>query len=476
MTRPSLSHLQEALQAGEITLESLVNRYLQQIEATRHLNIYVEVFDQEALEKARQLDKKLHSRDYKPGKLFGAVISIKDVLCYKDHHVSAGSRMLANYTSPYNATAIQRIIDEDAIIIGRTNCDEFAMGSTNEHSYYGPTLNGLDPTRVPGGSSGAAAVSVQQNTCLLALGSDTGGSVRQPAAYCGVVGFKPSYGRISRYGLIAYASSFDQIGIVGVHIEDIYPLLQVIEGHDPMDATSSDAKPTADISSVHEKNYKIAYFNEVVHQAAINTRVQMSFKHVLEKLNLSGHELSGVDFPLLDYLIPAYYVLTTAEASSNLSRYDGIRYGHRAENVQSIEDLIQRSRSEGFGLEVKRRIMMGTFVLSVGYFDAYFTKAQKVRRMIKEAMDAIFSDYDFLIMPTTPDIAPKLGEAIKNPVQMYLSDIFTVLANLCGYPAISLPQAHSESGNNLPMAFQLVGKSFDEARLLKLANQLSSLA
>lgn len=474
MIQRSLEQIQESLLRGDTTLEAMVRGYLTRIDSCRELNIYVEVYRDEALSRARMLDAKISGNPEELGRMFGAVVSIKDVLCVADAEVTAASGILKGFRSTFSATAVARAVAEDVILIGRTNCDEFAMGSTNENSIYGPTLNGLDPSRVPGGSSGAAAVSVQQDTCLLALGSDTGGSVRQPAAYCGIVGFKPTYGRISRYGLIAYASSFDQIGILGHHVKDVHRLLQVIEGQDPMDATSSARPATSDLSDGRRKTFRLCYFPEVMEHPALDKDISAAFNRQLEGLRDNGHLIRAEQFGLMKYLVPAYYVLTTAEASSNLSRYDGIRYGQTETSADNLHDLIVGSRSAGFGLEVKRRIMMGTFVLSVGYFDAYFLKAQKVRKMIKEQVDRLLEEYDFLLMPTTTGVAPRLGDALKNPVEMYLSDVYTVLANLGGYPAVALPMSMFQS--SLPHSFQIIAKPFDEGRLLQFAQSVQNMA
>ncbi len=465
----SLSDIQKSLRNGQQTISELVESYLKRIEETTDLNIYIEVYKEEAKALAASLDQKIQKGE-SLGPLFGAVISIKDVLCYKDHKVSAASKMLAGFTSQFTGTAIQRLLDADAIIIGRTNCDEFAMGSTNENSAYGPTLNGLDSERVPGGSSGAAAVSVERDTCLIGIGSDTGGSVRQPAAFCGIYGFKPSYGRISRYGLIAYGSSFDQIGVLAKGIEDISRVLNIMSGEDPMDATSLNMDPPEIVKHPVDQQYKIAYIPEVLDHPGLNPDIRKGTMSFIEGLRDRNHECTPISFELLPYLVPAYYVLTTAEASSNLSRYDGIRYGHQAKDFEQLEDLYERSRSEGFGAEVKRRIMMGTFVLSVGYFDAYFTKAQQVRTLIIDRMKEIFAEYDFLIMPTTTDIAWKRGEMSGDPVSMYLSDIYTVLANLGGYPAISIPQQNEQL--ILPFGVQIMSDLYDERKLLSLCLSL----
>ena len=466
----SIKETQNAIVKGEVSVVKIVQAYLDRITETQDLNIYIEVWGDEAIQRAQVLDAEYKLNPDEIGPLHGVVMSIKDVLCYKDHIVTAGSNILKKFESQLTATAVQRAIDAGAIIIGRTNCDEFAMGSTNEHSTYGATLNGLDRDHVPGGSSGGAAVSVQMKTCLIALGSDTGGSVRQPAAYCGVYGFKPTYGRISRYGLIAYGSSFDQIGILANEVEDISCVFSVIEGKDDLDATSSDQVITKHKDREPPKEYKIAYFPEVMHHPGLSESMKTACQDKMDELLKMGHLLEPVSFDLLDYLVPAYYVLTTAEASSNLSRYDGVRYGHRTDAVDDIESLYVNSRSEGFGIEVKRRIMMGTFVLSVGYFDDYFTKAQKVRQLISSRINDILATYDFIIMPTITDTAPKLGDATKDPVEMYLSDVFTVLANLCGLPAISFPV--KIEGSHLSGGVQLMAAAHDESRLLALTNKI----
>ena len=326
----SLKEVQEGLLRGQFTLHQLVQSYLERIDQSKDLNIYVEVFASEALDTAKKLDKKLKDGPQAVGKLFGAVISIKDVLCYKGHKVSAGSKILEGFTSQFTATAVQKLLDEDAIIIGRTNCDEFAMGSTNEHSVYGPTLNGLDDTRVPGGSSGGAAVSVERRTCLIGLGSDTGGSVRQPASFCGVYGMKPSYGRISRYGLIAYGSSFDQIGVITHNVQDCAMVVHVMSGQDHMDATSAPLPPISSNFDKEPRTYRVAYIPEILEHSSLDPEIKDGCYRMIEHLSSNGHECVPISFDLLPYLVPAYYVLTTAEASSNLSRYDGIRYGLRA--------------------------------------------------------------------------------------------------------------------------------------------------
>lgn len=467
----SISSFQEALYAGNTTCENAVRQYLERIEQFRHLNAFVEVFAEEALERARSLDARVQKGE-KLGPLAGVVTGIKDVICYKDHKVSASSNILKGFTSLYSATAVERLLAADAVIIGNLNCDEFAMGSTNENSAYGKVLNALDNTRVPGGSSGGSAVAVQADLCLVSLGSDTGGSVRQPADFCGIIGLKPSYGRISRHGLIAYASSFDQIGIFGKNIADVAAVLQVIAGPDSYDSTASQ-KEVPDYQSYlkHNKSYKIAYLKDALYHDGLDAEMKAGYELFFDNLKAEGHTVEAVDFAYLDYIVPAYYVLTTAEASSNLSRFDGVKYGYRTP-AQGLEltDFYKKSRSEGFGKEVKRRILLGTFVLSAGYYDAYFTKAQQVRRLVVEKLNGILSGYDAILMPTVPTTAFKIGEKMEDPIAMYLADIYTVLANLTGVPAISVPlQRHS---NGMPYGIQIIAKQFDEGHLLQIANNL----
>lgn len=470
----SLSQVQEKLKSGETSCEELVNYYLEQIENSNELNIYVEVFAEEALKKAKALDQKLQAGSEKLGRLHGLVLSIKDVLCYEGHQVTAGSKILSGFESLFSATAIQRIVDEDAIIIGRVNCDEFAMGSTTENSYYGPSRNAADPTRVPGGSSGGSAVAVQADTCLVSLGTDTGGSVRQPASFCGVIGMKPSYGRVSRYGLLAYGSSFDQLGVLANSVADVALLMEIMAGQDDFDSTASQqAVPAYSQSLSYEKKAKIAYFRTALEHKSLDPGVKDICSSLIEQLKAKGHEVEAVDFEYLDYIIPAYYVLTTAEASSNLSRYDGVRFGYRSANADNLESTYKKSRTEGFGTEVKRRIMLGTFVLSSGYYDAYYTKAQKVRRLIADKTQEIFKDYDFILMPAAPGTAWPIGENTDDPVAIYLADIFTVQANMVGIPAISLPVGTHPNG--LPVGVQFMANKFEEEALLGFAEKVMAI-
>lgn len=466
-----LSDIQADLSTGKLNLVALVEHYLEQIQASEALNIFVEVYAEEALAQAKKLDQKLQANQDDLGRLCGLVLSHKDVICYQDHQVTAGSKILEGFTSLFSATAIERLLAEDAIIIGRVNCDEFAMGSTNETSVYGPTKNGADPSKVPGGSSGASAVAVQMDTCLISLGSDTGGSVRQPAGFCGVLGMKPSYGRISRHGLLAYGSSFDQIGILAHSVSDIAITLEIMAGADEFDSTVSQAEvPNYTDALAKAKKAKIAYFDTAINHPQLDPEVRDQSQALIGKLKKAGHTVEAVSFDYLDYIIPAYYVLTTAEASSNLSRYDGVRFGHRAAGAKTLLETYKKSRTEGFGTEVKRRIMLGTFVLSSGYYDAYYSKAQKVRQLVYQATKAIFQDYDFILMPTAPSTAWNLGESLDDPVKMYLADIFTVQANMTGIPAIALPLGRHSNG--LPIGIQFMADTLQEAPLLTFAQQV----
>ncbi len=468
----SLAYVQQLLRSGSLCMEQLVAHYLEQIAATQHLNIYVEVYAEEALARARALDVRLAKAPASLGRLWGMVTGIKDVICYQDHEITAASHILKGFRPLFSATALERLLAEDAIVIGRVNCDEFAMGSSNENSCYGPTRNAADPERVPGGSSGASAVAVQANTCLTALGSDTGGSVRQPAAFCGVVGLKPSYGRISRHGLIAYGSSLDQIGILSHNVADAALMLEVMAGPDGFDATASSVPVDAYSALLApDRPMRVAWFREVLEHPSLDEGVRSLCFDFIKRMEQAGHTVQAVPFEYLDYTIPAYYVLATAEASSNLSRYDGIRFGYRSPSAYDLQSTYKRSRTEGFGKEVKRRIMLGAFVLSAGYYDAYYAKAQQIRRLIHDRFKAIFQEFDFVLMPAAPGVAWRLGEKITDPVEMYLADVFTVTANLVGIPAIALPVGvHPDSG--LPVGLQLMADAFQEKALLGFAHHL----
>lgn len=459
------------LNDNSTTCVAAVTYYLEKIKANERLNAFTEVYSAEALEKAALLDKKRKSGE-PAGKLHGVVVAVKDVICYKGHKVTAASKILEGFESVYNATAVQKLLDEEAIIIGSCNCDEFAMGSSNENSAYGNVLNALDETKVPGGSSGGSAVAVQAGMCMISLGSDTGGSVRQPADFCGIVGLKPTYGRISRYGLIAYASSFDQIGIFGTNVEDAALALEVIAGADDFDSTVSLAavEPYSE-NHAGDKKYRIAYFEEAISHPSLDKEIAGSIRETIQQLKAAGHVVEAVKFNLLEYIVPAYYVLTTAEASSNLSRYDGIRYGHKTkEKADNLNHFYKLNRSEGFGKEVQRRIMLGTFVLSAGYYDAYFSKAQQVRRLLVNKVEEIFAAFDAIILPTVPTTAFTIGEKTDDPIAMYIADIYTVFANLTGIPGISLPlYTHS---NGMPFGLQVMTGKFNEVILLQFSRLL----
>lgn len=465
----TFSEVKQALSAGKSVVE-IVNHYLGAIAAATELNAFLEVFEQSALEQAAKVDEKLKAGT--AGKLAGMVIGLKDNICYKGHCLSASSKILENFESLYSATIVERLLAEDAVIIGRLNCDEFAMGSSNENSAFGPVKNNLRPSHVPGGSSGGSAVSVSAGLCTAALGSDTGGSIRQPASFTGTVGLKPTYGRVSRYGLIAYASSFDQIGPFTNSVADSALLLEIMAGKDPMDSTSSSREVPHYTKLEKEEKLRIAYLKEAMENDNVDAEIRSYMEDLIERLRSEGHTVEPVSFPYLDYLVPTYYVLTTAEASSNLARFDGVHYGHRSTEAKGVEETYVLSRTEGFGTEVKRRIMAGTFVLSHGYYDAYYTKGQKVRRVLQDKTNAIFADHDLLILPTTPTTAFERG-AVNDPIQMYLQDIFTVHANLTGNPAISIPAGVNHS-NGLPFGIQVMADQFDEQRMLNFAQQLAA--
>jgi len=467
-TLDSFSVIRELLVERKITCVDLVNYYLKNIDDHQHLNAFIEVYANEALERAALIDQKIENGT--SGKLAGMIVAVKDVLSHKGHDLYCSSKILEGFEAQYNATAINNLLSEDAIIIGRTNCDEFGMGSSNENSAFGPVKNNLDSGRVPGGSSGGSAVAVQANLCTVALGTDTGGSVRQPAAFCGIVGLKPTYSRVSRFGLAAYASSFDTIGIFSKSIADNALVLEVIAGSDEYDSTVSNQAVDQYTSFASDKKYKIGYIRETLHAEGLSPEIKERTEEAIELLKSLGHEVKEVEFPLLDYVLPTYYILTTAEASSNLSRYDGVKYGYRSENSEDLESMYKKSRSEGFRVETKRRIMLGTFVLSASYYDAYYIKAQKVRKLIREQTQELLSNHDFLIMPTTPSTAFKIGEHTQNPMEMYLADLFTVQASVSGVPAISVP--FGTDSNGLPIGIQLLSNAFDEKKLFAISEIL----
>ncbi len=469
MKYTSFDDIQKAIDEGTSVVE-IVNYFLKRIDEHKDLNAFLEVFKDFALEQAQKVDEKLKSNS--AGKLAGMVIGIKDNLAYKNHKVSASSKILEGFESIYTATAVQRLLDEDAIIIGRLNCDEFAMGSSNENSAYGNVLNPINKEYVPGGSSGGSATAIAAGLCTASLGSDTGGSIRQPASFTGVVGYKPTYGTISRYGLLAYASSFDQIGPFTTNVKDAALLTDVMSGKDEFDSTVSQTENhNIEVKPISQP-LKIAYIKDCLENDGLDKEIKAKIEALIKDLKSKGHTVEPVEFPFLNQMVPTYYVLTTAEASSNLARYTGVHFGRLAENVVGVEDTYKKSRSEGFGTEVKRRIMLGTFVLSHGYYDAYYTKGQKVRRIIQNKTNDILKQYDAILLPTTPTTAFKI-DGVKDPISMYLQDIFTVQANLAGNPAISLPLG--QHSNGLPFGIQLIGKHFEESNLLSISDYLMGM-
>lgn len=456
------------IKENKISLVENVKEFLNRIEQRKNLNAFNFVFGDEALQLAEIIEQKIISGNC--GKLAGAVIAIKDVLSYKNHPLTCSSKILSDFTSIYTATAVQKLIDEDAIIIGKTNCDEFAMGSSNENSAFGPVLNPIDESRVPGGSSGGSAVAVAADLCDASLGTDTGGSIRQPAAFCGIYGLKPTYGRVSRFGLTAFASSFDTIGPFAKNVEDISLILDVISGKDENDSTSVDfSEVQLQAQNIEAKKLKIGLPKEYFAEG-LDSEIKEKIFSLINSLKNEGFNVSEISLPMTEYNIAAYYILTTAEASSNLARYDGARYGYRSKYSDTLEEMYVNSRTEGFGAEVKRRIMLGTYVLSSGYYDAYYRKAQKVRRLIKEDFDKAFSNVDIILTPTTPTVAFKLGEKSNDPLQMYLSDIYTTSANLAGIPGLNVPIGKNENG--LPIGLQILADHFQEEKLFSFAKVL----
>jgi aspartyl-tRNA(Asn)/glutamyl-tRNA(Gln) amidotransferase subunit A len=480
----SISEKIQKIKSGQINLRENVLFFLDRIEKNKDLNAFNFVFNDSALDQAEIIEEKIKQGN--AGKLAGMVIAIKDVLSIKDRPLTCSSAILKDFISIYTATAVQKLIDEDAIIIGKTNCDEFAMGSSNENSAFGNVLNPYDKTRVPGGSSGGSAAAVAAHLCDAALGTDTGGSIRQPASFCGVYGLKPSYGRVSRYGLTAFASSFDSIGCFTNNIEDLAAVMEVMSGRDELDSTSSTNKvpeytkeivsslgksETSESSSKHI-NFTIGIAEEYF-GPGLSPEIKTAVEDLLVRLKEKGIKTETIHLPHSKYTIATYYILTTAEASSNLARYDGAKYGYRSKESNSLLNMYKNSRSEGFGAEVKRRIMLGTYVLSAGYYDAYYRKAQKVRRLIKSDFDNAFEKVDVILTPTTPTTAFKIGENIQDPLQMYLNDIYTTAANLAGIPGMNIPIGKDASG--LPIGAQIQAAQFNESKLFKLAKFIESL-
>lgn len=504
----NLLSIQDELSSGDLTMPDFVEQYISAIdELNGKVNAIVSFDADQARQQAADIQKKIESGS--AGKLAGSVVAIKDLICEKGKKVTCSSNILRNFESVYDATVIEKLAAEDALFIGRANMDEFAMGSSNENTIYGPATNPHNPEFVTGGSSGGSAASVAAGMCNFSLGSDTGGSIRQPASYCGVVGLKPTYGRVSRHGLVAFASSFDCIGPFANSVEDAAVMLEILSGQDPMDQSSSD-QPVDNYRDAVNSDEKLTigvpneYFGE-----GLDDEIRTKIQDQLKQLEADGHKVVSINLPHTDFAIATYYILATAEASSNLARYDGIRYGHRADFEEVEEELkkerialerrlevatgleheellekiakvdsplirlYKHSRTEGFGKEVKRRILLGTYVLSSGYYDAYFAKAQKVRRLIKEDFNQAFSEVDVIVSPTAPTTAFKLGENQEDPVQMYLNDIYTISANLSGICGISVPAGtHS---NGLPFGIQFMGDSFKEQNILRAGRAIENL-
>ncbi len=467
--------LAEKIREGEVTSVEATEAVLKRIDRMEPvINAYITVTPDEALETARSIDER-RSRGEDTGPLGGVPMAIKDSIVTEGVRTSAGSRILENFIPPYSATVVSKLKNAGAVILGKANTDEFTMGSTCETSYFGPSRNPHDTGRVTGGSSGGSAAAVAAGECIAALGSDTGGSIRQPASFCGIVGIKPTYGRVSRYGLIAYASSLDQIGPMTRTVEDSALVLGIIAGRDERDSTSLD-EPVPDYLQTVDappRGLKVGLPSEYFAEG-IDDEVRDMTHAAAEYLKADGVEVVDISLPHTEYAVPAYYLLATAEASANLERYDGVRYGYRAKKPSDLFDLYCRSRSEGFGEEVKRRIMLGTYCLSAGYYDAYYRKAQKVRRLIKNDFDAALGQVDAILAPVSPTPAFPLGSKINDPLQMYLADIYTISLNLAGLPGIAVPVGKTREG--LPVGVQLMGRILDEGTLFTLAASIERSA
>ena len=465
--RQSLSALNRMLATGGISSTEITTHFLDRIEQNQQLNAFVSVDREQTLAQAQQAD---HSRrNERNSNLKGLPVALKDIFCTQDLLTSCGSRILSNFVSPYDATVVERLDKDGFIVLGKTNMDEFAMGSSNESSYFGPVLNPWNTARVPGGSSGGSAAAVSARLAPAAIGTDTGGSIRQPAAFCGLTGLKPSYGRISRYGMVAYASSLDQAGPITQSAEDAALLLQTMAGFDSRDSTCLDTAVPDYLSALNTglENVRLGIPKEFL-DPSIDAEVLSAIETALEEFEKLGAKLVDIELPNSSAGIAAYYVIAPAEASSNLSKFDGVRYGHRTAEFSDLLDMYEKSRAEGFGDEVKRRILIGTYALSAGYYDAYYLKAQKVRRIIANDFSQAFKQCDLIAGPTTPSTAFPLGENLDDPVSMYLNDVFTVPVNLAGLPAISLPVGFDQSG--LPIGLQLIGPYLKEANILSAAH------
>lgn len=462
------SEIKEAYSKKEFTVPEVTRAFLDEIKAKDEvIKAYITVCEEEAMSKAKEVQAKMDNGE-EVGPLAGIPIAIKDNICTKGVKTTCASKMLENFVPPYDATVIKKLYQSDAIIIGKTNMDEFAMGGSTENSAFFVTRNPVNPEKVPGGSSGGSAAAVAGNMAPIALGSDTGGSIREPASFCGIVGMKPTYGLISRYGLVAFASSLDQIGPFSKNVSDNAMLLNIISGHDEMDTTSANTS---------NKDYTKALVNDIkglrigipkeYFGEGLNEEVRSALEKAIDKYKELGAIVEECSLPTTKYALPTYYIIACAEASSNLGRYDGIRYGYRTKNFESLKDIYKNSRTEGFGKEVKRRIILGTYVLSSGYYDAYYKKAQKVRTLVKKGFEEVFQKYDVLLTPTVPTVAYDIGSKINNPLEMYLSDILTVSVNIAGVPAISIPCGENKEG--MPIGMQLIAKHFNEEVLYRTA-------
>ncbi len=469
MHQPTIIQARHQLKEKKYSAVELLDAVYKRIDVVDgKVKAYIHLTRDIAHRQAEEADQKLAAGEDAP--LLGVPIALKDLICMKGTHTTCASHILENFVSPYDATVVKRLKEAGAVLIGKTNMDEFAMGSSNENSYFHVTKNPWDLNHVPGGSSGGSGAAVAANECMGALGSDTGGSIRQPAAFCGITGLKPTYGRVSRFGLVAFASSFDQIGPMTKTAEDAAILMNVIGGHDPMDSTSADV-PLPDFTAALSndvKGLKIGIPKEYFGKG-LNADIEKTVLEAIKTLESMGMQAVEVSLPHTEYAVAAYYILACAEASANLSRYDGVKYGSRSEHADNLMDMYTNTREEGFGEEVKRRILLGTFVLSSGYYDAYYLKGQKARTLIKQDFEEAYKKCDLMVGPIAPAPAFKLGEKLDDPLQMYLSDIFTISANLAGIPAMSIPCGQSK--DNLPIGLQLMGKHFDEETLLNVAHR-----
>jgi aspartyl-tRNA(Asn)/glutamyl-tRNA(Gln) amidotransferase subunit A len=471
----SAIELKTQIAAGKVRSQDVTAAMLERVSKyDTAIGAYLNIFAEKAIEQAKAVDAKI-AAGQPVGAMAGVPVAIKDNICYSEGLTTCGSKILANFKPPYNANVVEKLLAADAVILGKTNLDEFAMGSSTENSGLQKTVNPWDKSRVPGGSSGGSAAAVAAGLCFAALGSDTGGSIRQPASFCGIVGLKPTYGRVSRYGLVAYGSSLDQIGPMTTSVADAALVLQAIAGHDGRDSTSIDdaSAPVPNYLSNLETpvaGLKIAYVPQFIEHA--EPSVRDAIKAALAVYKQAGAMLVEVQMPHFDYSIAAYYVIATAEASSNLARYDGCHYGYRSPNARDYIEVYSKSRAEGFGAEVKRRIMLGTFALSSGYYDAYYLKALKVRNLIRQDFTNAFTKADCLMMPVAPSTAFKIGEKTSDPLQMYLADVYTIAVNLAGVPGISIPCGFD--ANRLPIGLQIIGPAFSEDKLLRIGRMFES--